>query len=67
MCWSFALINGRLAEVYFRKTKKGINFYAHAWVKKSEYKTKKEQSYIEKDTKKVKLKYRNGKYEQIES
>lgn len=65
MSWSFAKINGKLAEIFFEKNKKGIKFDGHAWVKKSEYKTKKEQEYIKKDTIKVQLSYKNGKYERI--
>lgn len=30
------------AEIFFEKNKRGIKFLGHAWVKKSEYKTKKE-------------------------
>ena len=34
----------------------------HAYVKKEEYKTKKEQKWIEQDTKQLRLTYYNGKY-----
>jgi hypothetical protein len=64
MSWSFALINGKLAEIFFDK-KKGVKFRGRAWVKKSEYKTKQEQEYIKKDTSKVRLSYKDGKYKRI--
>lgn len=42
MSWCFALVNGRLAEMYFDKTKSGVKFQGHCYVDKSESKTKKE-------------------------
>lgn len=65
MSWSFAIVNNRLAEIFFdeRKSKKEkINVWGHCYVKKEEYKTKQEQRWIEKDTKHVKVVYRNRKY-----
>lgn len=62
MFWSFATINGKLAEVFFEGNKGKLKFIGHCYVKKSEYKTKKEQSWINKDTEKVRLTYRKGKY-----
>lgn len=51
--WSFAIINGKLAEIHFDKMKDGsIKLYGHCYVKASEYKTKQEKKYIEEDTKK---------------
>lgn len=40
MSWCFAIINGRLAEIYFNETKKGPKFLGHCYVEKSEYTTK---------------------------
>ena len=37
MTWCFALVNGRLAEIYFNKTKKDVRFLGHCYVEKSEY------------------------------
>jgi len=62
MYWSFALINNRLAEIHFEKKNGVIKYFGHALVKKSEYKTKQEQNWIAKDTKRVRLLYKNGKY-----
>lgn len=61
--WSFAIINGHLAEVYFYRdhTNQPI-FLAHCYVKRDVYTTKKEQVMIDKDTQKVKLRYAKGKY-----
>jgi len=58
----FALINGRLAEVYFDKTKKGIKFLGHCYVEKSEYTTKREQKWIDEDLVKHRFSYRNNEY-----
>lgn len=63
MNWCFAIINNKLAEVFFEKKKNGKpEFQNHCYVKKEDYKTKQEQKWIEKDTKKVKLVYRKGEY-----
>lgn len=60
--WSFAIVNGKLAEIYFEKVKGKLVFNGHCYVKKSEYKTKKEQKYIDEDTKKYVFSFKNGKY-----
>src|SRR3989344_6336258 len=57
--WCFAIINGRLAEIHF---KKGLGIWAHAYVKCSEYSTKKEQKMINEDIKKCIFSYRKGYY-----
>ncbi len=62
MSWCFAIINNRLAEVYFEKTKGQINYLGHCYVGEHEYKSKKEKEWIKKDTEKVQLIYRNGVY-----
>lgn len=58
--WAFALINGRLAEFDFEIIKG--KFYigiGHCYVKRGEYKTKYEQRWIDKDTRKYRFIYRN--------
>jgi len=61
--WSFALINGRLAEVWFYRDKNDTPvFIGHCYVKHEEYTTKKELTMIDKDTQKVKLRYSKGGY-----
>ncbi len=62
MDWCFAIVNKRLAEIYFEKNKKGIKFIGHCYVKESEYKLKKEKEWIKKDIVKVQLVYRSGNY-----
>jgi len=56
--WCFAIVNGRLAEIYFRK-KCGI--YAHCYVKRAEF-NKGEQKMIDKDIEKYRFIYRGGYY-----
>lgn len=63
MFWCFGLVNNRLAEVFFEKRKGKAIFLGHAYVKESEYKTKTEKGWIQKDTERVKLTYRKGAYE----
>jgi len=61
--WAFALINGRLAEFHYEISKwRFYMTYGHCYVKQSEYKTKKEQRWIDNDTKKYRFTYRNKKY-----
>ncbi len=66
MNWCFALINGKLAELFFQKRGRGRRFLGHVYVKLSNYKTKKELAWIDKETKLYQLKYtRDGKYTRI--
>jgi len=65
MFWCFAIVNNKLAEIYFNKKNNRINICGHCYVKKEEYKTKKEQLWIKEDTEKIKLIYRNKKYRLI--
>lgn len=64
MSWCFAIINGRLAELFFdrEEDEKEPKILGHCYVSKSEYKTKREQRMIEKDTERYRFSYRNKKY-----
>lgn len=64
--WAFAIINGRLAEFFFDIKKGKLHItYGHCYVKREEYKTKKEQRWIDKDIKHYHFTYRKGKYRRI--
>jgi len=65
MYWSFAIINGRLAEVFFDKKGDTPVFLGHCYVRKEEYPTKREQRMIERDIKKNRLSYRKGEYRRM--
>lgn len=65
MSWCFALINNRLAEIYFKRNKKGIKILGHCYMEKSEYKTKIEQKWTEKDIAKFRFSYRNKNYKRL--
>jgi hypothetical protein len=60
--WSFAMVNNRLAEVYFDRKGRGVHFWGHCFVDRDDFKTKKEQKEIEMDTRRVILSYKGGKY-----
>jgi len=64
MSWCFAIINNKLAEIYFDKnlgsTKSKI--VAHCYVAEQDYLTKEEKIWIKRDTKKFRFTYRNGNY-----
>ena len=62
MNWCFAKINNKLAEVYFEEKQGEMKIFSHCLVKKSEYKTKKELNWIDKDIKKFRIIYKKGKY-----
>lgn len=62
--WSFAKVNGRLAEIYFHEHGKGqVDVLAHCYVKQNEYSTKQEQQQIKKDTDKVRVVFSKGQYQ----
>lgn len=66
MGWCFAIVNNRLAEIYFDKKKNGKpKIWAHCYVKREEYETKQEQKWIEQDTQRVRVVYRNKKYKLV--
>ena len=65
MDWCFAIINGRLAEIFFEKKGNKIKFLGHSYVKKGEYKTKEELKSIGEDTKKFKFSCRKSIYKQL--
>lgn len=50
MSWCFAIVNNKLAEIYFDETKKDPKIWAHCYIKKVDFKTKEEKGWIEKDT-----------------
>lgn len=60
--WSFGIVNGKLAEIFFIRDGDKVKFTGYAYTKKSEYKTKTELKWIEEETKRVRLSYKNGKY-----
>ena len=63
--WCFAIVNNKLAEIYFDKKNSKVNIWAHCYVKKEEYKTKEEQKWIKEDTENIRVVYRNKKYKLI--
>ena len=68
MSWSFAIINGKLGEIYFEKTKNGqTKFLGHCYIAEGECITKQEQKCIDADTKKSRIVYRNKKYKVIQN
>ncbi|MEK9159320.1 MAG: hypothetical protein AAB383_01180 [Patescibacteria group bacterium] len=65
MGWCFALINGRLAEIFFDKKGKKTLLEGHCFVEEEEYKTKQEKTWIKKDISSYQFKYKGGKYTEI--
>jgi hypothetical protein len=67
MSWCFAIINNKLAEIYFDRNKKGNpKFSGHCYIKKEDFKLKAEQKAIKEDTEKYQFVYRKGEYKRIE-
>ncbi len=67
MTWSFGIINGKLAEIYFEKKKGKFLPFGHAYVKASEYTNRREKTWIQEDTKRIKFVYRLKKYRRLEN
>ncbi|MEK7558719.1 MAG: hypothetical protein AAB521_00265 [Patescibacteria group bacterium] len=65
MSWCFAIINSRLAEIYFEEKNGKIKFQGHCYVREDEYKSKRERSWLKTDTKKMRLNYGAGNYKRI--
>ena len=65
MNWCFAVVNGKLAEIYFEKKRNDYHFLGHCYVKKKEYTTMRENRWIDIDTKRLKFSYRKGVYKNL--
>ncbi|MEK7156161.1 MAG: hypothetical protein AAB734_04770 [Patescibacteria group bacterium] len=64
--WSFAIINGKLAEISYDEMKDGTRkLFGHCYVKASEYTTRQEKKYIKEDTKKMRFSWRKKKYQYL--
>ncbi|MEK7536138.1 MAG: hypothetical protein AAB590_03990 [Patescibacteria group bacterium] len=63
--WCFAILNGKLVELWFERKKGKLNIFAHAYVKRSEFKTKSEHKMIDTDTAKYHFSWRNGVYKDL--
>ena len=63
--WCFAIVNNRLAKIYFRREKGKVKILGHCYVKKEEFKDKQEQRWIKEDTKKHRFVFRKGIYKRI--
>lgn len=64
MCWSYALINGRLAEIYFDKQGGKPIFKGHSYIKPTETFTKVEARALEHDIQTTQLTYYAKRYRQ---
>ncbi|MBI4159710.1 hypothetical protein HY504_00930 [Candidatus Wolfebacteria bacterium] len=60
--WCLAIVNGRLAEIYFDEAGKKMKLRGHCYVLRKEYTTNQEQRWIDRDTKRYTFTYRNKKY-----
>lgn len=60
--WCFAVVNEKLAEIYFDKKNNEPRIWGHCYVNISEFKIKRELNQIKKDTKKFHFVYRNKIY-----
>lgn len=67
MPWCFAVVNNRLAEIYFKNVKGKPHIFGHCYVNQKDYKTKREQKWILEDTAKYRLIYRTGRYKAVSS
>lgn len=61
MNWSFAMLNGRLSEIFFENTSEGLVILGHCYITRDEY-SKSENKMIDQDIKLNKLTYRHKQY-----
>lgn len=68
MGWCFAKVNNKLAEIFFDDDKPlKSKIFGHCYIKREEYKTKREQKMIDEDIKKVRVVFRNKKYKLVKT
>ncbi len=65
MSWSFAVVNHRLAEIFFERRKGVFVPRGHCYVDKKDYTTQKEIRWIREDTARLQFSYRFGRYRRI--
>lgn len=65
MNWCFAIINKKLAEIYFEENNGKIKFLSHCYVNESDYRSVKEKAWIQKDTIKTQFIYKKGSYKAL--
>ncbi len=65
MSWCFALVNNRLAEIFFETGKRKTKIFGHCYVQEKEYKTKQEKKCIKEDTARFRFSYRKRRYHAV--
>lgn len=63
--WAFAIVNGKLAEIHFSIGKGIKGIWGHCYVKRTEFKTKREQKMIDADIQKHHFLWQNKKYKAV--
>lgn len=63
--WCFAIVNNKLAEIFFEKKRGQTHIYGHCYIKPEEYKTKREQMWIKADTSMYQFLFQKGKYKDL--
>ena len=65
MNWCFAIVNQRLAEIFFDRKKSKSIISGHCYVKKNAYKSAIERKWIQAETNKYTFTWRKNKYKRI--
>lgn len=60
--WCFAKVNNKLAEIFFERRRGKLIFFGHCYVKRADYKTRRDQKWINSDIKKYDFIYKNKEY-----
>jgi len=61
--WAYALVNGRLADIYFEKGKGTKAIFGHGYLDKIKSRwSKEDKALMKKDIQKNRFTYRKGKY-----
>lgn len=70
MFWCFAIVNNRLAEIYFDNIEEGnkilgCHIEGHCYINKGDFQGKQDKEWIKKDTANFRFSYYGGKYKRI--
>lgn len=64
--WTFAIVNNKLSEIFFKVKNGKMSVYAHCYVKEEEYKARWENKAIREDTARYKFTWRKKEYKRIQ-
>ncbi len=64
--WAFAIVNGKLSEIFFKVRSGKMSVHNHCYVKEEEYKAGWEKKAIKEDTANYRFTWRNREYKRVQ-